>query len=97
MKPVLNIMPQNPVNQILMGNIFPKDRVFLPVQEFLSGDRAGLIIAKKLAKNKEEIFGKDINAYILASVNPHSKNDIVNRLQHAHIRALTKTRTTNAL
>lgn len=83
--------------EFLKGKIFPKEKTSLPVQEFLGGERAEAIVAQKLGKNKDQIQQKDIAAYISVCTDPHSKFDIVNRLQHAHIRALTKIRTANTL
>lgn len=52
-KPVL---PDNKRDD-LRGEIFPKGRTSLPVQEFLSGDRANSIVIKKLSTYEKDYKG----------------------------------------
>ncbi len=71
----------------LMGNIFPDGRIYLPVQDFLSGKRANDIIDNKLStiKGKNDGLQSRYVSYLLESVSPSSKIDIVEKLQRAHI------------
>lgn len=85
------LMPLTHQGGTITGNIFPEGRTSLPVQEFLGGVRANDIVTKKILtfKKKDENMEESYDTYVHQSVDPDSKNDIVNRLQDIHIRKMT--------